>query len=192
MKNLVSAGLLSVSLSMSAAASSCYQGDTAFPNEVSLQGYSQPAVLNGYGSRTKLVFDVYFAALYLPARTHNPEQAMGLDGPISINIQFAHQVPAEKLIEGWQDGFNLNNSDAELAQLQQRLEDSYQYFRDMQPGDNIRIDRHPELGSQLWINGEHQLNIPGDDYFKAVMKIWLGQNPAQGVLKRCLLGSDLS
>lgn len=193
MKKLIVTTLAAYSVSLSFSAFAlCSKGETELPNQVQLQGYTQPAILNGFGARTKLVWDVYYTALYLPQLTTDSSEALSMPGPIRITLTFAHDVPAEKLVEGWQDGFNHNNSEAELAGLKDRLESSYSYFTDMKVGDSIHIDRHPSEGSQLWINGEHKLSIPGDDYFKAVMKIWLGKEPAQNQLKECLLGAGLS
>lgn len=166
----------------------CSHGGFKIPPSVHLKGYQNPALLNGFGARTKLLWDVYITALYLPTKTQDPETVLMLDGPKRLSIYFSHDVPKEKLIEGWQDGFVNNNSTEQLDKLQQRLDDSYTYLRDMVVGDVIQIDQHPEKGSLLWINGELTHSVPGDDYFQAILKIWLGKKPAQEPLKHCLLG----
>lgn len=166
----------------------CDSAGFTIPKQVMLEGYNQPTLLNGFGIRTKLVWDIYVGSLYLPKKTSEANRALTMQGPRRISIYFAHDVPKEKLIEGWQDGFINNNSDDQLNSLQARLTESYKYLTDMKVGDHIDIDSHPEKGSLLWINGKLRHSIPGDDYFNAVLKIWLGDKPAQGPLKRCMLG----
>lgn len=170
----------------------CTAGGMDIPRKVKLEGYEQPAVLNGYGARTKLLWDVYVSALYLPKPSDDPDEVIAMSGPKRITIYFTHDVPAEKLLEGWRDGFQNNQSKTALDALDARLQASYPYLTDMKSGDVIHIDNHPTLGSQLWINGELKYEIPGKDYFDAVLAIWLGKYPAQKLLKSCLLGSDLS
>lgn len=166
----------------------CTNAGFDIPSVVQIEGYQSPALLNGFGPRTKFLWNIYISALYLPEMSQDPDVILAMKGPKRVSIYFTHNVPKAKLIEGWQDGFINNNSPQQLEQLQERLDVSYKYLRDMIVGDVIYIDQHPEQGSLLWINGELIHAIPGDDYFKAVLKIWLGKKPAQTPLKECLLG----
>lgn len=180
--------ILSNACFSSTVAAQCSDARFDIPSQVSIEGYEHPASLNGFGSRTKLLWDVYISALYLPEKSQDLDTILAMEGPKRLSIYFAHDVPKEKLIEGWQDGFVKNNTPAHLALLQQRLDESYHYLRDMRVGDVIHIDQHPSKGSLLWINGKLTHAIPGADYFTAVLKIWIGKNPAQAPLKDCLLG----
>ncbi|MBK9022295.1 MAG: chalcone isomerase family protein [Sulfuritalea sp.] len=59
-------------------------------------------------------------------------------------------------------------------------------------GAVIHFDWLPEVGggvTRLTINDEKKgEDIPGEDFFRAVLKIWLGEQPVQGDLKEGLLG----
>ncbi len=180
-------GLLTGLLLTPSVQAKCTSAAIHLPETVTLQGYSTPALLNGFGIRTKLVWDIYVAALYLPEPSQDPDAILAMDGPRRLSIYFAHDVPKEKLVEGWQDGFVKNNTPDALEKLQQRLDESYEYLTDMVEGDVIYLDQHPDKGTLLWINNKLTHTINGTDYFNAVLKIWIGQTPAQKPLKDCLL-----
>ena len=56
----------------------------------------------------------------------------------------------------------------------------------------INIDWLPEGGTRLSINGKQQgKDLAGEDFYQALLKIWLGPKPAQDDLKDALLGKPL-
>ncbi|MCW9053120.1 MAG: chalcone isomerase family protein, partial [Motiliproteus sp.] len=100
---------------------------------------SKPLKLNGIGSRTKWVWDVYSAALYLPEQEKDPNKIFAMDGAKRIAVKFLYDVPAEKLVEGWRDGFELNHNAEQLLELADNLERSYALLQDMEAGDQILL-----------------------------------------------------
>jgi hypothetical protein len=56
-------------------------------------------------------------------------------------------------------------------------------------GTSIVIDWLPESGTRLTVNGQVKgREITGEDFYRALLKIWLGQQPVQSDLKQALLG----
>ena len=56
-------------------------------------------------------------------------------------------------------------------------------------GDVITFDWLPDGGTLVFLNGEVRGNpIPGDDVYRALLRVWLGDRPTSGGLKRALLG----
>jgi hypothetical protein len=56
-------------------------------------------------------------------------------------------------------------------------------------GSQVFIDWLPEGGTRLTVNGQVRgSDIAGEDFFKALLKIWLGNKPVQDDLKQALLG----
>jgi hypothetical protein len=56
-------------------------------------------------------------------------------------------------------------------------------------GDLINFDYTPEGGTRISVNGQAKGNaIPGEDFYSAVLRIWLGDKPADAGLKKALLG----
>jgi hypothetical protein len=53
----------------------------------------------------------------------------------------------------------------------------------------VLIDWLPENGTRLTVNGQVKgKDIAGEDFYKALLKIWLGNKPVQDDLKQALLG----
>lgn len=172
-----------------APAMSCSDAGLALPPTVQL-GRERGAelVLNGVGSRTKYLWDVYVAALYLPVHSAEPKEILVMPGPKRIWLHFVRDVSAAKLREGWRDGFVRNNAPEALAALEARLDASYGLFRDVRAGQQIALDYLPGEGTRVEIDAAAGPLIPGDDFYRAVLKVWLGDHPAQSGLKECLLG----
>ncbi len=161
----------------------------SLPEQVILDSYEAPLFLNGAGARRKFVFDIYLAALYLPENENNTHNILCSDSPIRLALYFLYdEVSREKLQEGWNDGFQQNNSAAMLTLLQERLDLSLDYFQAMKKGDVILVDYVPGSGTIIHINDEMKSVIKGFDFMQAVLKVWIGQFPAQDQLKASLLG----
>ena len=56
-------------------------------------------------------------------------------------------------------------------------------------GTAVLIDWLPDSGTRLTVNGQVVgKDIAGEDFFTALLNIWLGSKPVQGDLKQALLG----
>jgi hypothetical protein len=55
-------------------------------------------------------------------------------------------------------------------------------------GDVLSIEYTPHRGTEVRINGEWRGAIEGNDFFRALLKIWLGANPVSKSLKQDMLG----
>jgi hypothetical protein len=52
----------------------------------------------------------------------------------------------------------------------------------------ILIDYLPGSGTRITVNGAAKGTIAGEDFNRALLRIWLGDNPADSDLKKGLLG----
>ncbi len=167
----------------------CTVDEVSPPRSVTLPASDGTSLfLNGSGARRKFLWNVYVGALYLPSTTTDLDTILSMPGPKRIWLYFLRDVSAEKLLEGWQDGFQDNNTQEELAELQDRLVATYPLFREMREGETIAFDYLPDVGTQLVMNGDPGHIVPGEDFYHAILKIWLGKRPAQSGLKKCMLG----
>lgn len=158
------------------------------PEQIELAGTQLP--LNGAGIRTKFVFDIYIGALYLPQKTKDVKQAINMAGPKRVLMHFLYdEVEKEKLTDGWTDGFEDNLSDKDFAALKPRLADFNKLFVTTKRGDQILLDYVPGTGTQVIINTQNKGNVPGEDFNSALLKIWLGDDPADDDLKEAMLGN---
>lgn len=155
----------------------------ALPDQTSLS-------LNGAGIRSKFFFDIYVGALYVSQPPLKTPQAVLADTQAKrISMHFLYdEVSKKKLNAGWQDGFTLNQDDAQMAKLKERLEQFKTLFITVKKADVIYLDYLPDKGTQVTINNALKGTIPGFDFHQALVKVWLGDEPADWGLKEALLG----
>jgi hypothetical protein len=147
--------------------------------------------LNGAGLRTRFFIKVYVAALYLPARQTQAAEVIQGRGPKRLQLHLLRDVPIDHFLEGLRKGLDQNLSEAEQESLRPRLESFNRLITSLgkaHEGDVLTLD-DTEAGMVLSVNGKAQgAPIPGPDLHRALLKIWLGDKPAQDDLKRGLLG----
>ena len=107
-------------------------GDVSLPDKVTLEGSDVELQLNGMGYRTKFVFKIYIAALYTESSVNSRDAVQSLKGPKRVIMHMVFdEVEREKIIDGWNDGFEENNSNEHLEKLQARIDVFYSYFPDL-------------------------------------------------------------
>lgn len=146
-------------------------------------------VLNGAGIRKKLFIKVYVGSLYLTAKQTTVDKILTDPGAKSIVMNFLYkEVSTQKLVDGWNKGFADNSSVKEIKALQDRINQFNSLFTTVYKGDEIRLDYLPGEGTQVRINGTLKGSVPGEDFYPAVLKIWLGSKPADDDLMQAWLG----
>ena len=164
-------------------------GDVSLPDKVTLEGSDVELQLNGMGYRTKFVFKIYIAALYTESSVNSRDAVQSLKGPKRVIMHMVYdEVEREKIIDGWNDGFEENNSNEQLEKLQARIDVFNSYFPDLKKGDVLLYDFIPAQGTRVTINGEVKGVIEGADFYAALLDIWLGDEPADDDLKDAMLG----
>lgn len=149
--------------------------------------------LNGAGMRKRVFFKVYVAALYLAEKKSAAEAVLADPGPKRLALHIRRELSAEQLLDALNDGLKANNTPAELAPLEARLKDFDNIMTSVgkaSPGNLITLDFIPGSGTRVQLNGQTKGNIEGEDFNKALLKIWLGNNPVQDSLKKALLGNS--
>ena len=144
--------------------------------------------LNGAGVRTKFFFDIYIAELYMEYPASSAEEVIAADGEKRMIMHFLYsEVGKEKLVDGWNEGFEANCTKAELAALREKIDQFNSFFTDVKRGDVISLDFLPEQGTIVTIAGVKKGLVKGKDFNDALLKIWLGQEPVSSSLKKELL-----
>lgn len=147
--------------------------------------------LNGAGLRTRLLFKVYVGALYLGEKQHSAAAVLGDAGAKRVAMHMLRDLSGEKLLEAFDKGLAANNTPAELAALGARIKDFSAIFRtakEVVKGDVITLDFLPGEGTRVSINGAEKGRIAGAEFNRALLKIWLGDEPVDEDLKKGLLG----
>lgn len=149
-----------------------------------------PLVLNGAGVRSKFLVKVYVAALYLSKTSRSVSDILALSGPKRVAMHFLYdEVSKEQLVDTWNEGFKNNQSDESMKTLGPRIEQFNKLFQTVHKGDVITLDYIPDDGTTVSINGIEKGKVPGADFNRALLEIWLGEEPADSDLKRALLGT---
>jgi len=153
---------------------------------------SAELVLNGAGLRTKAFFKVYVAGLYLEQKKTSAEDVLALPGAKRVSMRLMRDLSAKQLTEALDDGIRDNTSAAEQESLKGRLAELAAIMSSLQSareGDVIALDWLPGSGTRVALNGEPKGKaIAGEDFYRALLRIWLGDNPVSGSLKKALLG----
>ena len=153
---------------------------------------SSEVQVNGAGLRKKAFFKVYAMALYLPEKQGEAEAALATKGAKRIAITLLRDLTAQQFAEALQDGVASNHTEAEMSALKERLKlfsDAMLSVGEAKSGSSVLIDWLPENGTRLTVNGQAKgKDIAGEDFYKALLRIWLGNKPVQDDLKQALLG----
>jgi hypothetical protein len=151
-------------------------------------------LLNGAGLRKKVFFKVYVASLYLTEKKQTPADVFALAGPKRVSITLMRNVSAQDLVDALNDGIRDNSSPEEQHTLKGRVEEmttTMLTLRQGRKGDVITVDWVPDAGTLVLVNGEPKGKaIAGDDLYRALLRVWLGDRPANGRLKKALLGTN--
>ena len=164
--------------------------DVAYSASATVQG--QALQLNGAGVRHKAVFQVYAAGLYLTQKANTPEEALAAPGPKRISITMLRSIDSAELGKLFTRGVEDNAPRGEMSKLVPGLLRMGQIFSDqktLSKGDNFVIDWIPGTGTVITVKGKPQGEpFKEPEFFNALLKIWLGPNPADWKLKDAMLG----
>jgi len=165
-------------------------GGVDMPEQAAASAGGPALRLNGAGVRRKLFVAVYAVGLYLPAPTRDPAQVLAMDGPRLVAMRFLHrEVPRDKLVAAWNEGFAANQDPAALAPLQARIDRFNGMFETLREGDSVELAFDPaRKATRVAINDTSRGEIPGADFAAALLRIWLGPSPVSEDLKAALLG----
>ena len=148
--------------------------------------------LNGAGIRYKAVFKVYTAGLYLGTKASTPDAVYTAAGPKRMHIAMLRDIDANELGKLFTDGMQKNTSREEFGKSipgTLKLAEMFAAKKRLAAGDSFYVDYIPGTGTIISINGKPAAEpILEPVFFTALMKIWLGANPADWQLKDVLLG----
>jgi hypothetical protein len=163
---------------------------TNVPDKATVEGTELQ--LNGAGMRSRFMIKVYVASLYTSSKKTRAEEVLADSGAKRLQLNIRRELSAEQLLEALHEGVKANNTAAELAPLEARLKEFDGIMTSVgkaSPGNIITLDYIPGTGTRVQLNGQPKGTIAGDDFNKALLKIWLGPEAVQASLKKALLGN---
>ena len=151
-----------------------------------------PLVLNGAGVRYKAFFKVYVAALYLGKKTNSPEEVLAQPDPKRLHITMLRGIDANELGRLFSKGMEDNMPKSEFAKVIPsivRMGQMFSEYKNLKAGDAFSVDWIPNVGTVITIKGKpYGEPFKEPEFFNALLRIWLGHNPADWKLKESLLG----
>ena len=149
-------------------------------------------VLNGAGVRTRAIFKVYVAGLYVPAKANNAAALLAQKGPRRVAITMLRNVDADTFSGALSEGLQKNLSEAQFTAFKAQIDTLNANFKaagEAKKGDAIHLEFAPDAGTRVVVNGKAQGSaIAGEDFYAALLRIWLGDKPVDADLKKGLLG----
>jgi hypothetical protein len=151
-------------------------------------------VLNGVGVRSVLFVKAYVAGLYVPQKSTSDRALLASKGPKRVQIRLLRDTSASTFHGAFKRGIDDNTTDAEEAALRSRMEQfekTVNAIGEAKKGDVVNMDLIPGRGLAVSVNGQARgAVVPGDDFSNAVLRIFIGEKPADTTLKRGLLGGS--
>lgn len=165
--------------------------DVNLPEVVPANAERPEMRLNGASLRELyLLVETYVGALYLENPSTDPQAIMNSESHKRMVFHvMLKKVGARRIANALQEALVVNITEEEHKKLSKHLEQMLSYFNGkMHAGEQAVFDYLPGKGTQITINNEVKGIIPGKDYFKAMLSIWIGENPVGRDFKEDILG----
>lgn len=148
--------------------------------------------LNGAGIRTRAIFKVYVGALYLAEKKAGAADAIALRGPKRVALHLLRDLTSEQLGGALNEGLTANLSEAELARFKPQIDElkaTMDAVGAAKEKSLVTLDLGSDGVTRVSLDGVAKGKpITGEDFYRALMKIWLGDKPVDRSLKSAMLG----
>ena len=118
------------------------------------------------------------------------------DRTLRLRLKVMLEAPSLELTKSMRNGVRRNEPQAIQTQLAERVElltQGIDSIGDFQPGDVLDIDFVPGRGTELRLNDKLLTKaIVGDDFYRAILKIFIGERPVDRRMKEGLLSGTSS
>lgn len=167
-------------------------GTAKFPTAANVGGTS--VQLNGAGMRYKFVVKVYAAGLYLQNKASTPEAAIAAPGAKRVHVVMQRAIDARELGKLFTEGMRKNAPREEFGKAIPgtiAMGEIFATKKSLEPGESFFADYIPGQGTQVIINGKQVGDtIKEPEFYRALLSIWLGKDPADWQLKEAMLGAS--
>ena len=178
-------GLIAM-LMMPLSVSAIELGGVALPD--SMQA-GKELTLNGAGIRSKFVFEIYVAGLYLTTKNNDAVAIVSADEAMGMTLHIiSSKVSSKKMIKATRKGFQ-HSTGGNTADIDADIELFLAAFSgEIKVGDVFEFSYEPGKGTSVSKNGTSKETVGALAFKQALFGIWLSDKPAQATLKSALLG----
>jgi len=163
------------------------RGGVKLPDTLVVDGASLQ--LNGVGIRQATVFyiDVYVAGLYLEKKSSDENEVINSSQKKKLILRFVRDLEKDDLSGAWRKGFK-SNANGSYDKYEERVATLSNWMNDVEDGQQLTMEFHPQKGVTISILGKSMGTIPGEDFSKILISIFVGPSPPNKGLKEGLLG----
>jgi hypothetical protein len=183
--------LAACALALAGAAHAIEVGGVKLDDSVKVAG--KELKLNGAGLRVRAIFKVYALGLYLGKKETSAEAVIAAPGPRRFTIVMLREVTSDEFGQAFMSGINANTDKAEKGKIVNQMVKFGEIFANqaaLKKGDTLTGDWIPDKGTVIELNGKPVSEpIPDVAFYNALLKIWVGDKPADKDLKPLLLGA---
>lgn len=167
-----------------------------FPTEVQVN--DSKLLLHGAGIRHRFGFKVYAAGLYTGVKFSSTDALLADPRAKRLQLIFYREVEGNELgnlfVRGIQNNMPPNEEMSKIIQGASQMGDAMGAFfsggKKLLPGDVLHIDYVPNVGTSMTHNGKPVGSLIREPrFFAALLRIWLGSDPADAQLKQALMGA---
>lgn len=148
--------------------------------------------LNGLGVRTKFILKVYAAGLYLTEKKTTVPEVLKSEGPRRMQLVMLRDISSDDFANNFMTGINNNtdsNEKSKIAYQISKFGEMFGMLESLKKGDVLDLDWVPGVGTSCFLNGKRVGEVTPDVlFYNSILKIWLGEKPADSSLKVKLLG----
>jgi len=161
-----------------------------FDESIDLRG--NKLQLNGAGVRYKAVFKVYAAGLYLTRKAGTTEEVLAAPGAKRMSITMLRDIDSGELGKLFARGMEDNMDRAAFSKLipgVMRMSQLFSECKKLVAGDTFTVDWVPGTGTVIGVKcSQNNEPFKEPEFYNALLRIWLGPQPADARLKDSLLG----
>ncbi len=186
MKQLLSSLAIGATLLMAPNAYSKQIADVDVKEQIT--AFEQTLVLNGAGVRSKFFMDLYVGSLYLSSPLTDTIQILEANQAcIRLNIT-SSMITSDKMQDAIIDGFE-SATQGKSQEIAQEINQFMSLFNEeIKEGDQFTFYTSKQFGVKAFKNETQLAQISGETFRRALLNIWLGEDPAQQSLKEEMLG----
>lgn len=141
-------------------------------------------LLNGIGVRSRRLFKVYVAGLYLERKSTDGRAIASADAPKRLVLHFVRSVSADQVRQAILDNFDA----AARQTLEAELDTLTRALVPLRDGDELVFTYVPGIGTRMTVRNADAATIVGLPFARALFLVWLGDTPPSTDLRAALLG----
>jgi len=146
--------------------------------------------INGWGLCEWGIFgvDLYYCALHVESKSKSASTLLSKDQGYNIHLSFCRDLTRKQMRKAYRTSIEVNTG-KDIKKYRERLDKLLAVMPAVDEGDNLHFCYLPETGMTVSLNGKSLVTIPGADWGKLFLRLYVGPKPPTKDLRKGLLGS---